>query len=134
MTELRTKWLVYTVGIGLLPIFLRLLLNSWGAKITLLSASDFVAFGFVLHISILNEIEYINGQKAWKTFQNGLSILGIFVYGAFSCALMLHEAGTVGVDFKSLLNTAIISAIISFLLSLTVFFRPNTVNGEYVCP
>lgn len=129
-SEMRTKWLMYTVFIGLLPIGLRLLMTSWGISIPYFSASDFIAFGFVLHISILNEIEHVDQQKVWKTVQNGMSIVAIFVYGAFTCGLMLNESGISGVNLDAVRNTAMIAAIVSFIISLSVFYRPNQVSGE----
>lgn len=124
---------MYTVLIGLLPILLRLLLTSWGVGIAYISTSDFIAFGFILHISILNEIEHVVDQKSWKTIQNGLSIFAIFVYGAFSCGLMLHEAGGGGIDLNAIRNTAIIASVASLLISLTVFYRPNQILGARPC-
>jgi len=131
--ELRIKWLMYTVFIGVLPIGLRLLLTSWGVGISYFSTSDFIAFGFVLHISILNEIEHVVGQRVWKTVQNGMSIIAIFVYGAFSCGLMLHESGVSEVNLDAVRNTAMSAALVSLLISLSVFYRPNQVLGEELC-
>jgi len=128
-SDIRTKWLIYTVLIGVLPILLRLLLTTWGVKISLFSISDFVAFGFVLHISILNEIEHVIGQRQWKTFQNGISIAAIFIYGSFSCVLMLHESGFKEIDLDGIKVSAYIAAFVSLLTSLSVFFRPNRVRG-----
>tara|TARA_B100001063_G_C16710972_1_gene527999 strand:- start:281 stop:580 length:300 start_codon:yes stop_codon:yes gene_type:complete len=98
-------------------------------KISLFSISDFVAFGFVLHISILNEIEHVIGQRQWKTFQNGISIAAIFIYGSFSCVLMLHESGFKEIDLDGIKVSAYIAAFVSLLTSLSVFFRPNRVRG-----
>ncbi|PSB82345.1 hypothetical protein C5F64_16355 [Photobacterium damselae subsp. damselae] len=132
-SEMRTKWLMYTVCIGLLPIGLRLLLTSWGVGIPYLNTSDFIAFGFVLHISILNEIEHVVDQRVWKTVQNGISIVAIFVYGAFSCGLMLHESGGNDVNLEAIRNSAVTAAVISLLISVSVFYRPNRLAGGKTC-
>lgn len=129
----RTKWLMYTVVIGLLPIAVRALFSQWSPGVVTFTASDFIAFGFVLHISILNEIEHIEGQKNWKTWQNGLSIAFIFLYGVFSCAVLAFEAGFKNIDIESVKHTAIAISMISFLISLSIFYRPNRVYGEEPC-
>ncbi|MFB2662180.1 MULTISPECIES: hypothetical protein [Shewanella] len=131
--EIRIKWLMYTVCIGLLPISLRLLLIRLGLNIPYFSINDFIAFGFVLHISILNEIEHVIEQKVWKTMQNGISIVAIFVYGAFSCALMLRESGNTEFDLDAFKSTAMIAAVVSFVISLSVFYRPNKIAGVIPC-
>lgn len=127
-SEMRIKWFMYTVCIGLLPISLRFLLTVLGADIPSVSISDVIAFGFVLHISMLNEIEHVIGQKVWKTTINGISIVAIFAYGAFSCALMMHESG-VKLDMDTFENIAFLAAAVSFLISLSVFCRPNQISG-----
>lgn len=129
-SEMRVKWLMYTVFIGLLPIGLRLLMTSWGMNIAYFNTSDFIAFGFVLHISILNEIEYVDQQKVWKTVQNGISIVAIFVYGAFTYGLIQNESGVSSVDLDAVRNTAMVAALVSFIISLSVFYRPNQVTGQ----
>ena len=56
----------------------------------ILNAPDFVAFGLILHISNINEIEHFNdSERSWKTIQNGLSIVFILFYGVlFACSLL----------------------------------------------
>ncbi|MEC6816982.1 hypothetical protein VXS05_18355 [Photobacterium toruni] len=131
--ELRTKWLMYTVFIGLLPVLLRFLLVSLGVRIPLFSIGDFIAFGLVLHISILNEIEHVEEQNSWKTKQNAFSFMAIFIYGAFYCLLMIHESGFNQFNIEALKNISIISAMVSLIISFSVFYRPNKMQGEVVC-
>ncbi|AFJ43528.1 hypothetical protein [Francisella orientalis] len=70
MGNKKIKWLIYTVLVGLIPILSRLIvwLVTKKGSVSLFSPSDFVAFGLVLHISNINEIEHFSGiQKEWKT-------------------------------------------------------------------
>jgi len=62
MTDKKTKWLIYTVLVGLIPILSRLLvwLVTNTGTVNILSPSDFVIFGLVLHISNINEIEHFS--------------------------------------------------------------------------
>ena len=53
MADKKIKWLTYTVFVGLIPVFGRLLV--WGIsqnrEMDLFNAADFVVFGLILHIS-----------------------------------------------------------------------------------
>ena len=64
MENKKIKWLIYTVIVGLIPIFLRFLVSllTKPGTITMFTASDFISFGLVLHISNMNEIEHIGLQ------------------------------------------------------------------------
>ncbi len=56
------------------------------------NASDFVAFGLILHISNINEIEHFNdNEKSWKTIQNGISIGFISLYSVLFTAYLLCQ-------------------------------------------
>src|SRR5476649_208700 len=87
----KSKWLTYFFFVGLIPVFTRLLalaITHAGA-VSPLAASDFVYFGLVLHISIINELEYLSGRACledhskwaifnihhalWRTLCNGYS-------------------------------------------------------------
>lgn len=84
MADKKIKWLTYTVLVGLIPVFGRLLVwvISQNRDMHLLNAADFVVFGLILHISIINEIEHLNDdQRSWKTLHNGVSIAFIAMYG-----------------------------------------------------
>ncbi len=60
MENKKVKWLIYTVLVGLIPILSRFLV--WGVTepgiVSFITASDFIAFGLILHISNINEIEH----------------------------------------------------------------------------
>lgn len=89
MGSKKIKWLIYTVLVGLIPILSRLIVwvVTKEGSVDLLSPSDFVAFGLVLHISNINEIEHFSGvEREWKTSQNGISIAFIAFYSVRATA------------------------------------------------
>lgn len=126
MGNIKIKWLIYTVLVGLIPVLLRVLIWSILQKrtIDLFNSSDFVAFGLVLHISNINQIEHFNNlEKSWKTIQNGLSIVFIVLYGAlFTCALF--EQSTPGLIKTGVMKyAAMVLSLASFGISFAVYDR-----------
>jgi len=100
----KSKWLTYTFFVGLIPVFTRLL--AWAithaGAVSPLAASDFVYFGLVLHISIINELEYLSSLVLFcrsinflksddvaSSFEVGVKMLNNLLYamGAFGAAL-----------------------------------------------
>ena len=126
MENKKIKWLIYTVLVGLIPVLSRLLV--WSATksgtISILATSDFIAFGLILHISNINEIEHIaDNHKAWKTTQNGTSIVFISLYSVLFALVMLSEGMPTLIDLEAIKACAISLAFISFLISFSVFHR-----------
>ncbi|WP_286901887.1 hypothetical protein [Vreelandella sedimenti] len=135
MENRKVKWLIYTVLVGLIPIVSRVLV--WGVTqpgtISVLAASDFIAFGLILHISNINEIEHLgDGEKTWKTIQNGTSILFIALYSVLFSLIMLSEGVPDFVDSKVIKMCVIVLAIISFFISFSVFHRVSTIQKSEV--
>ncbi|MDX1303603.1 hypothetical protein [Photobacterium sp.] len=117
------KWFCYTVAIGLIPSVLRFLSSSFIEGIDLISAADFIAFGFVLHISIFNELEHMSGDETWKSFSNTGSIIAIVLYGALMFALLIIESGYDKIKLGQLTNSSMVLASCSFVFCFIVFFR-----------
>lgn len=92
MTNNKTKWLAYTVLVGLIPIISRVFvwITANSESMQLLAAPDFVAFGLVLHISNINELEHISSEqnKGWKTIQNGISLTFVALYSVLYAVLL----------------------------------------------
>lgn len=126
MENKKAKWLTYTVLVGLIPIISRMFvwLVTQSDTVNLFVASDFIAFGLILHISNINEIEHIKkGNKSWKTIQNGISIVFIAVYSVFFALIMVSEGVPSFIDLKLVTICTASLAFISFLLSFSVFHR-----------
>lgn len=122
----KSKWLAYTVLVGLIPVFSRLV--TWAVAsagvVNPLSPADFVAFGLVLHISIINEIEHVPDEDGgWKSTQNGTSIFFITMYMALYAIIILGERNAKLIDPDALIRSSIIFAGFSLILSFTVFHR-----------
>lgn len=120
------KWLAYTVLVGLIPVLTRLLtwVTTLAGTVNALAAPDFIAFGLVLHVSVINELEHLpTKEREWKTIQNGTSIIFITLYGALYAMTIIGENNSYLVDSTVLLRSSIAFAIVSSLLSLAVFHR-----------
>ncbi|MFC0349511.1 hypothetical protein [Undibacterium danionis] len=133
MGNKKAKWLMYTVLIGLIPVLSRLLvwLVTKGGSITPFVASDFIAYGLVLHVSNINEIEHINEESpSWKTIQNGISIIFIVTYGVLSTLGMLNEKASAFIDVEALKFCTIGLAVASTVLSYSVFDRLSAIARE----
>lgn len=128
MGNKKIKWLMYTVLVGLIPILSRLIV--WAVtkegSVDLLYPSDFVAFGLVLHVSNINEIEHFSdNDKEWKTLQNGISIAFIALYSVLFAVTLI---GDKIVDITAIKLCTIGLSVISFLISYSVYDRISMVN------
>lgn len=130
MGSKKVKWLIYTVLVGLLPILSRFIvwLVTKEDTVELLSPSDFVAFGLVLHISNINEIEhFLNVGKEWKTVQNGTSIVFIAFYSVLFAITLI---GDNIVDLKAITHCTILLSFVSFLISYSVYDRVSKLTNS----
>ncbi len=136
MENKKIKWLIYIVLVGMIPILSRLLV--WTVTnpgtVSSITASDFISFGLILHISNINEIEHMSDEnKSWKTIQNGTSIAFIALYSVLFSLVMLSEGIPSFVDDQVIKVCAISLAIVSFLISFSVFHRiSNVQRGETI--
>jgi hypothetical protein len=96
-----------------------------------ISASDFISFGLILHISNINEIEHIEpSDKSWKTIQNGTSITFIALYSVLFGLLLFKDASTNIIDQIAIERSSIGLAIVSFIISFSVFHRISKYQTE----
>jgi len=136
MENKKIKWLIYTVLVGLIPILSRLLV--WTVTepgvVSLITASDFIAFGLILHISNINEIEHLSDkEKSWKTIQNGTSIVFIAFYSVLFALVMVSEGIPSFIDASVIKKCTVGLACVSFIISFSVFHRiSNIAKGEPV--
>ena len=133
MENKKIKWLIYTVLVGLIPILSRLFV--WGVTesgvVSVIVASDFIAFGLILHISNINEIEHLtDDEKSWKTVQNGTSIAFIAFYSVLFALIMISEGIPKFIDAEAIKNCAVGLAVISFLISFSVFHRISRIEAN----
>lgn len=133
MENKKTKWLIYTVLVGLIPILSRIFVWSVteSGVVSLIMSSDFIAFGLILHISNINEIEHLaDDEKSWKTVQNGVSIAFIAFYSVLFALIMISEGIPSFIDIEAIKNCAVGLAVISFLISFSVFHRISKIAAN----
>lgn len=133
MANIKVKWLIYTVLVGVIPALLRILiwLISQDRTMDIFNASDFVAFGLILHISNINEIEHFNDhEKSWKTIQNGISIGFISLYSVLFTAYLLGQSNPGLIRGETIKYISMVSSLVSFLLSFSVYNRVSKLVEE----
>lgn len=121
----KIKWLIYTVLVGLIPILCRMLMwvVTKNGTVQPWAAADFIAFGLVLHISNINEIEHLDGDRDWKTTQNGISIAFIAFYSVLFALSMLQGGAASLVNSNTITVCALSLATVSLLISFSIFHR-----------
>ena len=127
MVTKKIYWLVYTVLIGMIPIFAKLILffsiNSQSIN-TILNISDLVSFGLVICVSIMSELLRFELQNDnWKTVSLGIVIIFLVFYGLFFALAYLSEETNLDVNMVSLRIMTIVFVIINFFAGLTIFDR-----------
>lgn len=119
----RSKWLAYTVLVGLIPIFARFLvwLVTKEGTVAPFSPQDFIAFGLVLHVSNINEMEhFLTADRAWKTTMNGVSICFIAIHGVlFALTLIGGDA----IDEQAIMYCVGFITAVSLMISYHLFHR-----------
>lgn len=129
----KSKWLAYTFLVGLIPVLTRLLtwITTAAGVVSPLVAADFVAFGLVLHISIINELEHLPArERDWKTIQNGTSLVFITLYSALYAVTIIGEKSVNLIDATVMLGSSMAFAAVSTLLSLSVFHRLSKLRSK----
>lgn len=129
----KTKWLIYTVLIGLIPFLIRTFIFLIDKKATYdfwLNAADFIVLGLVLNLTNINELEDKELEnKQWKTKTIGLSVVFIALYAAILAILTYTEFKLIGDIDKGMVKYCSIGlAFASFLFSYAIFNRLNTIE------
>ena len=131
MTNIKIKWLIYTVLVGLIPVLSRMLIWLISRNMDIFNASDFVVFGLILHISNINEMEHFDDlEKSWKTIQNGLSIVFILFYGILLAAYSLDQSSPGLVDVGAMKYVSMVLGLVSFGISFSVHHRISKLVKE----
>ncbi|MCD5977243.1 hypothetical protein [Pseudomonas quasicaspiana] len=125
MSELKWKWLVFTVLFGMVPIFIRLLVAGFDTadRVPLFTASDFIALGIVLQVSLMNEVKYDDfNDVGWKQVMVGCSVLYMVVYAVLYVLTLVSEFDK-AIDAKLILYVSIALSFVSLLLCWAVYDR-----------
>lgn len=127
MNLIKAKWFIYTVLVGLLPFFSRLFvfIIVTDKNISfLLNETDWVAFGLILHITNINELENTELEdKAWKTIRNGISIVFIVIYSVIFTTSVVNGINNTLFDEWYMKISSIILSIGSFGFSYSIYDR-----------
>lgn len=82
----KTKWFIYTVLIGLIPLFIRTIIFLFDKTATTefwINEFDFIVLGLVLNLSNINELEDKEMKDViWKSKCIGFSIISIVLLSA----------------------------------------------------
>lgn len=128
----KTKWLIYTVLIGLIPFLIRsfiALFDKTGTIEYWLNETDFIILGLVLNLTNINELEDKDFEdKIWKTRNIGFSVVSIALFSAI-LAIVTFSEFKVNTDLDKTVVKAcsIILALVSFLFSYSIYNRLNKI-------
>lgn len=132
---IKTKWIIYTVIIGLIPFILRLIIfilskeKSWDF---LANSIDFVFFGLALNLSNINEIENFNTSVdvQWATKFKGFSTIAIIVFASILGMLYISEQQSDPIisSFSAFI-VAVLLGVTSFVISYAIFSKLNQLHN-----
>lgn len=119
------QWFIYTVAIGLVPMMMRAV--AWGltkVNIDAVVVADFIAFGLVLHVSMINQLERSHSDdEQWKRLINGSSILFIVFYAAMYVIALIAEKRADLVDMSLVSLFTYVCAALSLAIGAAVAYR-----------
>ena len=129
----KTKWLIYTVLIGLIPLFIRFFIYiiSIDKPFTyVLNEVDIVTFGLILQLTNINELDDNETfEKSAKTAYFGLSIFFLILFAAFLGVTYFSENLQTPIVSKDKIKYLSISmGIASFVMSYSINHRLNAIN------
>lgn len=128
----KTKWIIYTVLLGLTPMigrFLIYLISTGPAPIV--SAGDIIAFGLVLVITNINLLEHEeNVPTAWKTRSIGLSLVMAVLLAILFAAMCFQEVQVNIVDLMMIKVVASILSVSCLLFSYSVIDRLSAIKAS----
>jgi uncharacterized membrane protein len=124
----KTKWLIYTVIIGLIPFFIRTFITLFDNTATLnywLNEADFIVLGLVLNLTNINELEDRDfDDKIWKTKNIGVSVIFIALFAAIFAIITYADFKSNPDLNKSMVKGCSIAlAVVSFIFSYSIYNR-----------
>jgi hypothetical protein len=121
----KTRWFIYTVLVGLIPFFARVLIYSVAPAATtgfVIQESDFIALGLVLSITNINELEQQTAVDAvWRTRSLGLSVLMIIFFAVLFAVSAFHALNQSVFDITRIKAAAILLSLVSVLFSYSIY-------------
>ena len=129
----KTKWLIYTVIIGMIPFLVRTFIYIFSKSSTWefwINEGDIIAFGLALNLTNLNELEdQAHVDKEWKAWKIGLSVVQILIYTSIFAVVNYSDLRNDKDLNRSLLKIcSLILAFGTFLFSYSIYNRLNTIS------
>jgi len=131
----KSKWLIYTVLIGLTPLICRAFICLFRNDLEIdyiFNVVDMVTFGLVLHVSNINELEgQVHTQENNKSTYIGLSTFLIVIFSVFLGIAYLAELETTNnYNLPRIKICTGILSIFSLFFSYTIYQRQSNGNGS----
>lgn len=128
------NWLIYTVGVALIPIIFRFLawLFTTSTTIPLISIGDFLLFSLIIHLSIINEISHIDDENHanWRDSNIGISTLWIIFLTFMLTLSFLSEAIPSLIKVTVLLWSCIVLAITNLIIGFRVYHNLSILDKK----
>jgi len=126
----KTKWLLYTVLIGLVPFLVRLLIFSISKDVSvkyILNEIDMITFGLVLNVSNITELEGNTSlEPKAKTINIGVSVFLVIFFTAFLGISYVSDLPNVNIFDKDAIKwLSLALSTGAFLFSYSIFKRLN---------
>ncbi|MER2996147.1 hypothetical protein [Pontibacter populi] len=127
---LKTKWLIWSVLIGLIPFIVRTFIWLFSKSATpsfWINESDFVSFGLVLSLANINELERKkNKDETWKSISSGISVFFIMVFSTIYGLVTYSDLrGDNDLDRVAIKICSVILALVSAIVSSSIYSRMN---------
>jgi len=123
----KTKWIYYTVGVGILPIVLRLLAAIFSEEkkdFLFFAPADIIFFGLVLCVSNINEVELLKKNEThhkWITRTNGMSIIYMILYTFLFGLVIANEIHSNTFNIEAIKWASGILSFTFFIFTLSVY-------------
>lgn len=129
----KTKWLIYTVLIGMIPFLVRsfiALFDKTGTIDYWINETDFIVLGLVLNLTNINELEDKDFKdKIWKTRNIGYSVVSIALFSAIFAIVTYSDFKTnPDLDKFTVKACSIALALVSFIFSYSIYNRLNKIS------
>ena len=129
---IKTKWLIYTVIIGLIPFLIRTLITLFDKQGSInywINESDIINFGLVLNLSVINELEDKDFEdKIWKTRNIGFSIVSLILLSSILAIVTYSDfKHNTDINRNSVKWCSFILAVVNFIFTYSIYNRLNTI-------
>lgn len=130
--KIPSQWLFSSIGIGLIPLFIKVFIALSHADCYLKDAVeivDFIVFGLVLCLSSINQINYtkmvVEKQIQWKE-RNIIGLVCFLVF--FSCTYVLVIMEELALAKMNMIFLGITTIVVDVLFLLYSLFISSSLN------